>query len=68
VIQPLLSSGDAAAAASAAAPDRPGIEANRLIPSYGMNAFKSLARSHPETFARHHPDLECLPDGQVVLR
>lgn len=41
---------------------------NRLLPSYGMNAFKSLARSHPQAFARHHPDLECLPDGQVIAR
>uniref|UniRef100_A0A7S1B101 Fe2OG dioxygenase domain-containing protein n=1 Tax=Noctiluca scintillans TaxID=2966 RepID=A0A7S1B101_NOCSC len=41
---------------------------NRLIPQYGMNAFKSLARSHPEVFSQHHPDLRCLPDGSVVRR
>mmetsp|Transcript_19993 Transcript_19993/g.56434 ORF Transcript_19993/g.56434 Transcript_19993/m.56434 type:complete len:391 (-) Transcript_19993:33-1205(-) len=52
----------------AVASERPRQEANCLIPSYGMNAFKSLARSHPEVFARHHPDLRVLPDGQVVLR
>jgi len=47
---------------------RPGPAVNQLISSYGMNAFKSLARSHPEVFARHHADLLCLPNGQVVLR
>ena len=41
---------------------------NRLIGEYGANALKSLARSHPEVMARHHPDLEVKPDGSVVRR
>lgn len=51
-----------------AAAGRPSAASNRLLPSYGMNAFKSLARSHPLVFARHHPDLRVLADGQVVAR
>lgn len=51
-----------------AATGRPSSSSNRLLPSYGMNAFKSLARSHPKVFAQHHPDLRCLSDGQVVAR
>ncbi|CAJ1423067.1 unnamed protein product [Effrenium voratum] len=47
---------------------RPKESENKMLPSYGMNAFKSLARSHPEVFARHHPDLACLPDGEVVYK
>lgn len=45
---------------------RPNATTNHLNPSYGMNAFKSLARSHPEVFKKHHPDLKCLPNGSVV--
>ena len=41
---------------------------NRLIGEYGFNALKSLARSHPEVMARHHPDLEVMRDGSVVRR
>lgn len=41
---------------------------NKLIGEYGANALKSLARSHPEVMARHHPDLEVKPDGSVVRR
>ena len=41
---------------------------NAFIDSYGLNAFKSLARSHPKVFARHHPDLEVTSDGRVVPR
>ena len=41
---------------------------NRLIGEYGLNALKSLARSHPEVMARHHPDLEVMRDGSVVRR
>jgi len=48
--------------------ERPSENTNRVLPSYGMNALKSLARSHPAILARHHPDLRCLPDGLVVLR
>jgi isopenicillin N synthase-like dioxygenase len=39
---------------------------NTLLSSVGENTFKSLARSHPTVFARHHPDLKVLPTGQVV--
>ena len=41
---------------------------NAMLSEYGLNAFKSLARSHPAVFARHHPDLEVRADGQVVVR
>uniref|UniRef100_A0A0G4I6L0 Fe2OG dioxygenase domain-containing protein n=1 Tax=Chromera velia CCMP2878 TaxID=1169474 RepID=A0A0G4I6L0_9ALVE len=43
-----------------------GRKKNRLIAQFGMNAFKSLARSHPEVMKRHHPDLRVCPDGTVV--
>ena len=39
---------------------------NAMLADYGANAFKSLARSHPAVFARHHPDLRVLEDGRVV--
>jgi isopenicillin N synthase-like dioxygenase len=39
---------------------------NTMIPSVGENTFKSLARSHPEVFAKHHPDLQILPGGRIV--
>lgn len=41
---------------------------NLFNPSVGENTFKSLARSHPKVFARHHPDLEILPDGRIVMK
>ena len=41
---------------------------NRLIGEYGLNALKSLARSHPGVMARHHPDLEVTRDGSVQRR
>uniref|UniRef100_A0A7S4AGM1 Non-haem dioxygenase N-terminal domain-containing protein n=1 Tax=Pseudo-nitzschia australis TaxID=44445 RepID=A0A7S4AGM1_9STRA len=41
---------------------------NLMNPSVGENTFKSLARSHPEVFAKHHPDLELLEDGRIILR
>jgi isopenicillin N synthase-like dioxygenase len=41
---------------------------NLMNPSVGENTFKSLARSHPKVFARHHPDLEILEDGRIVTR
>lgn len=41
---------------------------NLMNPSVGENTFKSLARSHPKVFARHHPDLEVLEDGRIVIR
>ena len=43
-------------------------DSNAMIASYGLNAFKSLARSHPAVFARHHPDLQVTSDWQVVPR
>eukprot|EP00192_Tetraselmis_astigmatica_P025157 CAMPEP_0117680032 /NCGR_PEP_ID=MMETSP0804-20121206/18121_1 /TAXON_ID=1074897 /ORGANISM="Tetraselmis astigmatica, Strain CCMP880" /LENGTH=405 /DNA_ID=CAMNT_0005489473 /DNA_START=486 /DNA_END=1699 /DNA_ORIENTATION=+ len=51
-------------------PESPGRTAthggsNTLLPRYGDNAFKSLARSHPKVFARHHPDLT-IKEGCVV--
>jgi len=42
--------------------------ANAMLREYGLNAFKSLARSHPAVFAAHHPDLRVEEDGQVVRR
>ncbi len=39
-----------------------------MVPQYGANALKSLARSHPAVFDRHHPDLRVLEDGRVVSR
>ena len=41
---------------------------NKLINCVGENAFKSLARSHPKVFARHHSDLRILEDGRIVMR
>mmetsp|Transcript_50162 Transcript_50162/g.60351 ORF Transcript_50162/g.60351 Transcript_50162/m.60351 type:complete len:345 (-) Transcript_50162:133-1167(-) len=38
---------------------------NHMLESYGDNAFKSLARSHPAVFSRHHHDLRLLEDGRV---
>ena len=38
---------------------------NKLHANYGENAFKSLARSHPQVMERHHQDLIVLPDGTV---
>ena len=49
--------------------DRPEPEKRHsLLRAYGANAFKSLARSHPLVFARHHPDLCVLEDGTVAAR
>ena len=39
-----------------------------LLRRQGDNVFKSYARSHPEAFARNHPDLELDAHGLVVLR
>ena len=39
---------------------------NKLHACYGENAFKSLARSHPQVMERHHPDLAVLPDGTIA--
>ena len=41
---------------------------NVLLEAYGANALKSLARSHPEVMARHHPKLIIGDDGTVARR
>jgi isopenicillin N synthase-like dioxygenase len=41
---------------------------NALLATVGDNTFKSLARSHPEVFQMHHPDLKLLEDGSIVRR
>ncbi len=49
--------------------ERPPAETRHsLLRAYGANAFKSLARSHPLVFERHHPDLRVLEDGTVAAR
>lgn len=44
-----------------------GSGANTLFDVYGLNVFKSLARSHPEVMRQHHPDLKVLDDGSIVF-
>ena len=41
---------------------------NAMLQSYGLNAFKSLARSHPRVFERHHNDLVLMEDGRILQR
>jgi isopenicillin N synthase-like dioxygenase len=41
---------------------------NALMGSVGENSFKSLARSHPVVFKRHHEDLQILKDGRIQLK
>ena len=41
---------------------------NAMLEQYGNNAFKSLARSHPEVFRRRHPDLTLLADGSIRVK
>jgi isopenicillin N synthase-like dioxygenase len=41
---------------------------NKLMASVGENSFKSLARSHPAVFGKHHNDLQILEDGSIVKR
>ena len=41
-------------------------ENNKLLPTVGDNTFKSLARSHPTVFQKHHPDLILLPNGEII--
>ena len=43
-------------------------ENNAMLHTVGDNTFKSLARSHPVAFQRHHADLEVLPDGQIFKK
>ena len=37
-----------------------------MLNTVGSNTFKSLARSHPLVFNKHHNDLQLLPNGQVI--
>jgi isopenicillin N synthase-like dioxygenase len=41
---------------------------NAMLTTVGENTFKSLARSHPLVFAKHHSDLLLLEDGRIVPR
>ena len=41
---------------------------NSMLRSVGENTFKSLARSHPVVFNKHHPDLRLLDDGRIIQR
>ena len=58
----------AAAAATAQKEKKKEKKKNPLLEAYGANALKSLARSHPEVMARHHPDLVVGEDGAVARR
>ena len=58
----------AAAAATAQKEKKKEKKKNPLLEAYGANALKSLARSHPEIMARHHPDLVVGEDGAVARR
>jgi len=48
--------------------DSHGASGNRLIAQYGLNAFKSLVRSHPAVRERWHSDLELRSDGTVARK
>lgn len=37
-----------------------------MLETVGDNTFKSLARSHPDVFSKHHSDLKLLQDGRIV--
>lgn len=41
---------------------------NAMLASVGENTFKSLARSHPRVFQKHHNDLKILQDGSISSR
>jgi len=41
---------------------------NAMLATVGDNTFKSLARSHPEVFQKHHNDLVLLDDGSVIRK
>ena len=41
---------------------------NKFLGSVGENSLKSLARSHPTVFERHHSDLRILENGRIVKR
>jgi hypothetical protein len=43
-------------------------ENNAFIASVGENTIKSLARSHPKVFSKHHSDLQVLEDGTVTCK
>lgn len=40
---------------------------NRILGTVGENVLKSLARSHPRVFQRHHPDVQVFSDGRLVV-
>lgn len=44
------------------------MKGNEHLQCVGANTFKSLARSHPEVFAKNHPDLVLLTNGDIVSR
>jgi isopenicillin N synthase-like dioxygenase len=44
------------------------MKANTMLATVGDNTFKSLARSHPAVFQRHHSDLILLEDGRIVRK
>jgi len=41
---------------------------NAMLEAVGYNTFKSLARSHPVVFRKHHGDLCILEDGRIVKK
>jgi isopenicillin N synthase-like dioxygenase len=41
---------------------------NAMLETVGDNTFKSLARSHPRVFQKHHADLLLMPDGHIIRR
>ena len=43
-------------------------KSNAMLATVGDNTFKSLARSHPIVFEKHHSDLNLLSDGSVVRK
>jgi len=44
------------------------MSSNAMLSTVGENAFKSLARSHPKVFQRHHSDLQLLEDGHIIRK
>ena len=41
---------------------------NVMLETVGDNTFKSLARSHPRVFQKHHADLVLQADGRIIRR
>ena len=44
------------------------MKGNEHLQCVGANTFKSLARSHPEVFAKNHPDLLLLSNGDIASK